>query len=512
MKRFLVFCALLFLLGFASAKDVTVIFNFPSGPHADVIKLASLPEDANAFSAFSAAAAADSLDLNLAYFDGMGFFVNGINGINNNWPSAYWHFWVNGSEAQVGISGFIPAGNDTIELGYENSPLGSNPLAFERAIDWLASSQKQGGEIGSHAVWGNSFALMALSLVEDRNSVKQKAIDYLLSNQYPNAGFGYPGFGADTGHSAVASMALLSNGKKLPDFGKNSITAIDYILSTQQNDGGFSSWGNSDIDSTSWAVLALSQSGAGMPEKNGFSPGDFMLNAQNADGGFGYNKGDSSKEDFTAEALLALKSEGLAKNQPVSNAISFLDSRKDQNNCLSNSYATALAVLAFNAWGEQYSSLQDCLKAQQLSDGGFSRNPSAGSNSVDTAIAAIALKGRALPLSVFSADYNGLIPVNSIIKFSAKIKNTGKIKATNVSVALQGLPADWIDTESSTTSFSSILPGETKTAVIFAKAKSAGNFSVFAEVSANEISKNIASNALGFETAAALLEASLSME
>jgi hypothetical protein len=249
-----------------------------------------------------------------------------------------------------------------------------------------------------------------------------------------------------------------------------------------------------------------------MPVRDGNGPADFILNAQNTDGGFGYNKGDLSKEDYTAESLLALKAAGKAKNFPVSNAIGFLDSKKNPENCLSNSYMTALTIIAFNAWSEPYSNLQDCLKTLQLSDGGFSRNPANGSNSVDTAIAAIALKGKILPLSVSSGDTNGLIPVNSVIKFSVKIKNTGKIKASNVSIALEGLPSDWIDMESSTTYFSSIQPGETKTAVIFASAKTQGNFSVYAEVSAQETTQNAISNLLAFEIASAVLEASISME
>ncbi|MDD5163441.1 MAG: prenyltransferase/squalene oxidase repeat-containing protein [Candidatus ainarchaeum sp.] len=513
MKQALIVLVFFILIGFAAAKDVTVVFNFPSENHPDIVEEVSLPNDANAFNAFMAVASSNSLDLNLAYYgETMGWFVNGIDGLNNNWPDAYWHFWVNGAEAQVGISSFVPLNNNTIELGYESMPLNLNETAFGRAIDWLVSNQKQSGEIGNHAVWGNSFALMALSLVEDKNISKQKAIEYLLSNQYPNAGFGYPGFGADAGHSAVATMALLSNGKSMDNFDKNGVTTIDYIITNQQNDGGFSSWGSSDIDSTSWAMLAFAQSGTDMPVKNNNAPVDFILNTQNIDGGFGYNNGDSSKEDYTAESLLALKAAGKEKNSQVSNAIGFLNSKKNPENCLSNSYTTALAIIAFNAWGEPYSAFQDCLRTQQLTDGGFSRDNANGSNSVDTAMAAIALKGKTLPLSISSVDTNGQIPVNSIIKFSVKIKNTGKIKASNVSIALEGLPPDWIDTESSTTYFSSILPGETKTAVIFARAKTQGNFSVYAEVSAQETMQSAISNSLAFETVSAVLEASISME
>jgi len=510
LKGFIVFFAFLLLLQFAAAKEIAVVFNFPAGSHADVVERLSLPEDANAFNAFSNAAAVNSLDLNLSYWgDSLGWFVNGINGLNNNWPAAYWHFWVNGSEAQTGISAFVPADNDTIELGYEAAPLDANSIAFERAIDWLVSNQKASGEIGVHAVWGNAFALQALSLADDENAVKQKAIDYLLSNQYDNAGFGYPGFGADVGHSAIVTMALLSNGKTLLEFDKNNVSTIDFVSFSQQSDGGFSSWGASDIDSTAWATIALIQSGNSLPAKDSNTPVSFILASQNADGGFGYNKQDSSKEDYTAEALLALKAANYSTDSKISNAIAFLNAKKNAGNCLSSSYTTALAIIALNAWNEQYSSMQGCLKSLQLADGGFSRN--ATSNSVDTALAAIALKGKTLPLSVSSVDNNGLIPLNSIIKFSVKIKNSGKIKASNVSISLQGLPADWVDIANSTMSFASILPGETKTATIFAAAKSAGNFSVRALVSAAE-AQQATSNSLGFETAQAVLEASISLE
>jgi len=517
LKKWLVlFVALSLLAQAALAKNVTVIYNFPGGTSQGIVDTITLPDDANAFNAFSHVAAANSLDLNMAYYgESMGWFVNGINGLNNNWPTAWWHFWVNGSEAPYGISCSqeycVPKNNDIIELGYESAPLDANAIAFERAINWLVSNQKANGEIGSHAVWGNAFALMALSLAQDNNTVKQKAIDYLLANQYDSAGFGYPGYGADVGHSAVATMGLLSNGKTPADFDKNNVSTVDYVASQQQSDGGFSSWGSSDIDSSAWAVLALIQSGNSLPAKDSNTPVSFILNAQNPDGGFGYNKTDSSKEDYTAEALLALRAAGQAKNSQVTNAINFLNGKKNASDCLSNAYTTALAVLAFTAWSEQYASVLDCLRSQQLSDGGFARDASKGSNSADTGIAAIALNGKTLPLRVSSSDNNGLIPLNSVIKFSVKITNTGKVPAKNVSISLQGIPCEWIQQETSTLGMPEIKPNETKQADIYVNMNGTGGKEVYAIVSTGGTA-GANSNTLRFEVAAPALSVSLSMQ
>ena len=68
-KVFLLFCVI-FLLGAAYGKDVTVLYNFPmESGITDVSETVTIMEDANAFSAFVAVANQKSLGLDLQFFD-----------------------------------------------------------------------------------------------------------------------------------------------------------------------------------------------------------------------------------------------------------------------------------------------------------------------------------------------------------------------------------------------------------------------------------------------------------
>jgi len=51
---------------------------------------------------------------------GMGEFINGINGIKNN-NSQSWIYYVNGKEAQVGVSNYKINGGDVVSWKYEKS-------------------------------------------------------------------------------------------------------------------------------------------------------------------------------------------------------------------------------------------------------------------------------------------------------------------------------------------------------------------------------------------------------
>lgn len=512
MKKILFTILMLSLLAqFAIAKDVTVIFNFPEGTSPDVQELVSLPEDSNSFRAFVTLAGQEGLELDMAYYESFGgWFINGINGVSGS-AEQYWHFWVDNEESMVGISAHVPANGEVIELGFADEPRGIEKTPSEKAIGWLVENQKADGEIGVHKTWGNAFALVALSLFGGNEGVKQKAVDYVLLQQGEDAGFGYPGFDSDALHTGAVLMGLIAQGKTLEEISKNGSTPAEFLLSKQESDGGFSGWGQSDVDTTSWSILGTVASGEQIPLKDGNTPLDYLLSAQNADGGFGYQEGQASAQDYTSEALIAFSAAGQEKNNAVNNTIGWLVGQQQASGCFSNAYTTALGAMALKAYGEDANSARDCLEGMQLADNGFGRNGS--SNAVDTALAVIALEGKTLPTASIAPETSpGTVALQSTVKFTVTIRNTGKVAAKNVSISLQGIPGSWIQQETSTQEITQVNPNETVQAAIYVDLEETGQRRVFATVSGKGIAAAVNSPMVEFEVAAAQLNVSLSMQ
>jgi len=494
------------------AKNVTVIYNFPAETLADIEESISVPNDTNAFNAFMQVAELHGLEMDLTYYDSFGgWFVNGINGIGNT-PGQYWHFFTNMELAPVGISSHIPSEGDIIELGFADTPSKTRQMAVQDAVEWLTSNQDSSGQIGEHAVWGNAFALIALNLFSGNTTVKEKAAEYLLENQGDNAGFAYPGFESDALHTAVSVMALTSNGLAPDEFSKGETTPIDFLLSKQENDAGFSGWGESDVDTTSWATMAFAAAGQALPTRGDKTPLDYLFSAQNADGGFGYREGEESAEQYSAEVLIALALSGQEKDSRVEKALKWLEEQQQNDGCLSNSYTTALAAIALTSYEEDSGNALQCLKEMQLPDNGFGRDGE-NSNTADTAIAIIALSQKSFPVKDVPAATNpSVVPVGSVVKFTVTISNPSQVTAKNLSISLNGIESSWIQTETSTLNISEIKPNETKQADIYVNMGEAGQKTVFAVVSSENLLNQANSNSLEFRVVAAYLNVSLSMQ
>jgi len=492
------------------AKEITVIYNFPESTSNDVQETISLEEDANSFHAFVTVADSQDLSLNMTYYPSFdSWFINGVNGIDGD-QDQYWHFWVNNEASQIGIGAHIPEDQDVIELGFADEPIGPQESVIDTALQWLVDNQQQDGEIGEHKVWGNAFALIALTLFEGNDLVKDLASDYLLANQGEDAGFGYPGYESDGVHTALVIITMIANQVEIPEVEGES--AMNYVLSKQETDGGFSGWGIGDVDTTAWAMMALAASNQAMPSNNSNSPADYLAAAQNEDGGFGYQAGQASSEDYTAEALLALSAVNQENSNEAETALIWLRDQQEQNGCFSNAYTTALATITLTAFEEDTETATDCLEGLQLSDNGFGRDGET-SNAVDTALAVIALSGNSLPTEIVEGEENPeLVAVGRVIKFTVEIRNTGEISASNVSIGLDGVPFFWIQQETSETSIAEIEPGETIQVEIFVKMQDVGERDVFATVSGEGIAATTTSNMLSFEVGAADLDVSLSMQ
>ena len=512
MKKLVLFFFFALLLQAAIAKEVSVSFNFPlNSGFQDFKQTITTVDDANAFTAIMQAASSAALSLGVSYydFDSDGVkesaFIDSINGVSASEDfSKYWQFSINNTPAMVGVSSFIPENNDAIALDYLD---GRIPDAFE----WLLDFQKSNGEIGSN-VFQHSIALSALSLAASSNidaeSAISNAVSNLLSKQSPDSGFG------DELYTSVATMALLSNGKSLDEFDVSGKTSVELLEERQQSDGGFKSGSStSDVDTSSWALLAFRQAGLEAPLKDGKSPIDYLISAQHSNGSFGYNASDASESvDFTEEALIAFGVSGAESSESAGKAIEWLSGRQDSEGCISDGFRTALGSIAFKTGNELENSgkAAECLKTLQNGDGSFGRS-SNPSNAIDTAFAIVALSSAEFPLNVSqdsNGSGNGSLGLNSVVKFSIEIENNGSVRAKNVNVLLSGIPSGWLlsEAQGSISHFGEIEPGEKRTAEIFAVLKSTGSYDVQARVTSDQIAESIGSNILELGVEEAALE------
>lgn len=510
MKHIIFAIVFVFILqGALAEKTIDAFFNFPlSSQTSDVLVHVTVPDDSNAFTAFMASAEHAGLQVQATHYS-FGAFIECIEATCTS-PDFqnYWLFSINNAPASIGVSDYIIQDGDRLSLDYfEGRP--------HDAVEWLFDNQQSNGAIGNN-LFQHSFALMALSLSEDNNVFGKQneinqAINHLRELQQNDAGFG------DDLQSATAAMALMSNGLDVNEFSVNATTTLQTIALHQQNDGGFKSGSSlSDVDTTSWAMMAFVQAGQQLPDKNGTNPIDFLFSAQHENGSFGYTADDAAEStDFTEEAIIALKAANNPRTIQVTNALEWLSAQQNQNGCLQDGFRTALGAIAFLSWDENTHAQNalNCLESLQNGDGSFGRNTNQ-SNAMDTAIAIMALNGKTLPLGIIDSNVSGpgsdgVIGLNSTVKFAVQVRNTSNVSAQNVNVSLGGIPAEWVIAQASTTHFDEINAGETANAEIFVQLQATGEYSVNAVITTASAAQDFLSNTLGIRVKEAVLSATL---
>lgn len=170
-----------------------------------------------------------------------------------------------------------------------------------------------GTQIGNPSnLYDNIFGILALisAGVNKNQNIIQTTKSYIISKQHSNGGWG------DADSTAGAIMALVSAGQSSSS---QVITdALSFLKTLQSDDGGFQSWDITNAASTSWAVMAISASGADPTdsfwEKNGNNPIDYLLSLQQNDGSFKYSVEQTMNPEWmTSYVLPAL----LGKSYPV---------------------------------------------------------------------------------------------------------------------------------------------------------------------------------------------------
>ena len=145
----------------------------------------------------------------------------------------------------------------------------------------------------------------------------QDGLNYFLAHQGADGGFSYTTdscafCGSDSNDTAAAIIAMdaaqamrLSN----PNLAASQTSALDYLLSTQQPDGGFAydAFSPSDGSSTAWGLMALNSVGETV-QTQALAARNWLLADQNPDGGFSFGAfGITASDTYTtAHAIIAL--------------------------------------------------------------------------------------------------------------------------------------------------------------------------------------------------------------
>ncbi len=201
------------------------------------------------------------------------------------------------------------------------SAAGQEPSSFG-GVDYesLLSAQHLSGQIGDPTLLNDDiFGVIAIDAAHDSGLLPeaQDALSYLLAHQGADGGFSYTTAscawcGADSSDTAAAIVAMYAAsdlGLGSPSLDAARSAALNYLLGTQQADGGFGGDASSPSDgsSTAWALMALNTIGSPAASSSA-SARAWLLNDQNPDGGFSYGAFGVTDSDTytTAGAVTAL--------------------------------------------------------------------------------------------------------------------------------------------------------------------------------------------------------------
>lgn len=198
---------------------------------------------------------------------------------------------------------------------------GQNPASFGGVnYESLLDAQHQSGQLGDQTLLNDdAFGIIAIDAAHDSSltPTAQDALDYLLVHQGADGGFSYTTAscaycGDDNNDTAAALIAMYAaDDLGLTNAGLSAAktAALNYLLSTQQADGGFAydQFSPSDGSSTAWSLMALNTLGDAVSFQAAQAR-TWLLNNQNPDGGFSFGAYGTTTSDTytTAHAVTAL--------------------------------------------------------------------------------------------------------------------------------------------------------------------------------------------------------------
>ncbi len=164
---------------------------------------------------------------------------------------------------------------------------------------------------------GAAFALLALdcggyAMPENSQAAVQATremyLSYMLSRQHADGSFGL----TDRSDPDVTSMVLtaLAPYQGQPEVAAAVRSAVEYLSAAQDDDGGFSSWGTANTESTAQAVIALCALNIPVTDarfvKSGGTLVDALLRTYTPGKGFAHLADDGEDRIATEQAMLAL--------------------------------------------------------------------------------------------------------------------------------------------------------------------------------------------------------------
>lgn len=168
---------------------------------------------------------------------------------------------------------------------------------------------------------GPVWALIALDSLQyeipvdssiTNQTTREKLIDYIIDSQIEGGGWNIAGKNIDPDMTAMAIQALApyyTKDSRVKDAIDNALTAVSQI---QQNDGGFSSFGASNAESSAQIIVAITSLGINPAKderfiKNSTSVVDSMLSLS-VENGFSHTKNSSYNQMATEQCFYALTS------------------------------------------------------------------------------------------------------------------------------------------------------------------------------------------------------------
>ncbi len=220
-------------------------------------------------------------------------------------------------------SGSASSSTDYSRMILATVAAGEDPSVFG-GMDFISllEGTHDGSQMGDESLINDdAFGIMALisSGQGTGSSIINDSVDYILSNQNPDGGWGFSvGGDSDVDMTAACIMALIAAGES--ESSSAMINALSYIDSTQAENGGFLSWGTTNADTDSWGISSIEAvgedpNGSEWTSGSGNSPVDDLLTHQQTSGAFYFQDGAPGAwpVQTTAKAIIAL----LGKYYPV---------------------------------------------------------------------------------------------------------------------------------------------------------------------------------------------------
>lgn len=210
---------------------------------------------------------------------------------------------------------------------------------------------------------GPVFALIALDTYsyeiptasdDATQTTREELVNYILKSQLENGGWTFFGSTADPDMTGMAIQALAPYYNKNADVKSAVDKALDVLSASQQDNGGFASWGSVNVESCAQVLTALASLGidADTDErfiKNGNTLVDAIMEFS-VENGFAHVKDSGYNQMATEQAYYALVSYKRVKNGKTS-----LYDMSDVKN------------LRYDVNGDRVLNVQDCTLIQKYS-------------------------------------------------------------------------------------------------------------------------------------------------